>query len=319
MTDEARSSLDILNDLPAPGEKPEPVVEEAVETPDPDDSGSPEGADPEVVEAPAGEQVEEKVEEAELILGKFKTAEDLQKSYVEIERRAHEASQRAAEYERYIQMVEAQQAEQQAAKFGKSEPQNVDELLALAYEDPDEAFWFAAEKAPSEVASVLTEIRSYDPGRAERLLLQYQHQIVENAVAERTAPVQQHYQQTQHADQAQSLAIKLHSEIASLPNYDNIKTNIAEMLKSRQNLITMENPEAAAQVMRDVYELANLQYQQKVAAADNARRLQHNAAAGTSAGVEAGGQVETPSLEQDENPADVMRNAILNAANASAW
>ena len=310
MSDEERSSLDILAAI---GVEPE-VVEEEVVVEDEVDGGSEEVEVPEVEagDEEAGEPVvPEATPEPELILGKYKTADDLANAYKELERRHQETAERAAGHERYLQLLQEQE---NTARFDPAQPTNLDELVALSYERPDDAFWFAAENAPRQLAHILSEIRSYDPQKAEELQLDYNQQLIQTQLQQ----VQNRPSQADPMVEARTFAGSLHQTIASLPNYEAVKNEIAEMLRSRQNLISMDNPEASRQVMLDVYELASLKHQRKIEASDTARRLKHDAAAGSSAGVETGGHTGAP-VEEDENPADVLRNAITAQANASAW
>ncbi len=310
-----KSALDMISELVTEenvtneGEETE-VVEPVAQEPEVQETAP-------VVESSTEEPAVDPVVEPEpkLILGKYRTEEDLANAYKELERKAQEASQRAADHERYIQ----QMAEEQTfSAFDKVNPTNYEELIALAYEDPDEAFWFAAEKAPKQLSDVLAEIQQYDGRKAAELQMQYNTQLIEQNLRARVQPIQDRTQQADVVQQAQAYATDLHSTIANLPEYESLKGEIAEMLKSRQNLISMENPEASRQVLKDVYELARLSNQRKTEDADTARRLQHSAAAGSPDGIETGAHVETPSVE-DEDEATTLRNAILGQANRAIW
>ena len=310
MPDDQKSSLDILAELTAePETDGEEQVVESVEGDSEENSPTDETLTDETVD-----EAEEEVEETEapaMILGKYKTHEDLEAAHAELQRRFHEASQRAADHERYIDALARQEAE---AAFDTTQPRNYDELVALAYEDPDEAFWFAAEHAPRQVANILAEIRSYEPHKAEELLLQYNNQVMQQQMQQAQMPALQ----MQAQQQAIGFAQQLHAAISELPDYDAVKHDIKEMLVSRQNLISMDKPQESAQVMRDIYELAISKNRQKIEAANTARRLQHEAAAGTSAGVEAGSSIETEHVKE-ESPVDQLRSSILAQANATAW
>lgn len=315
MSDE-RSSLDILAsigvDPEVVEEVVEPVVEDEVVVEEAAPVDPPAPTEGEVVEPAAVVEPEDNGEQArELILGKYKSVDDLEAAHAELQRAYHEAAERAAGHERYLQLLAEQE---DAARFDPSQPSNFEELVNLAYERPDDAFWFAAEKAPSQLAHILAEIRSYDPQKAEELQLDYNQQLIQTQLQQ----VQQQAPAPDPQAGAREFAYSLHQSIAALPNYEAVKGEIAEMLRSRQNLISMDNPEASRQVMLDVYELASLKNQRKIEAADTARRLQHDAAAGSSAGVESGGHTAAPPIE-DENPVDVLRNAITAQANATAW
>lgn len=320
--DTEQSSMDILASIGA--EQTEDVIEDEGEgteevVEDGDAEGDLAGADN---SGDAGEGDEEAEGEGdgagdlpasdEPILGKFKTQEDLMRAYQELERRNREIAERNAEHERYIKYIEQQQAAQQ---FDYSEPSNRQELMELAYEDPDRAFWFAAERAPNQVANVLAEINTYDPHRAQSLQMAYQQEMMRMQAEEAAAPARALAEQ----QRAASLANAIFSEVASKPEYNEVKSHIAQLLAdpSRQNLISTENPDIARRVVLDAYEIAVLQHQQKTKAVDNARRRQANSAAG-STHVETGGSLETPDVP-DENPEEVMRNSIIGAANATYW
>lgn len=309
--EEEVSSMDILARIgvePEVEEVDDEVIDNPVVDPDPDTADTPEEV---VVDTP---DPEDTAQPEPLILGKFKSVEDMERSYTELERRLHDEAERRAEHERYIQLLDQQQ---QAAAFDDVAPKNKTELMELSYEEPEKAFWFAAEKAPNQVGNVLAEIRSWDPHRAEQLLIEYNQEMLNHQMQQ----VQKPNQDREIRDQAQSLAQQLHSSVASMPHYEVVKNDMMQLLADpqRQKLITMDNPAASQRVLHDVYELAVFRNQQKVAAADNARRRQHDNAAGTPSGVETGGNIETPSINDDVNPMDAMRDAITKAANGSSW
>lgn len=304
---EERSPMDILAGIGVEPEveNEETPEEETVETPTEEVAPDP---DPE-------DSAEVAEEEPELILGKFKDQEALTQSYQEIERRMTQEAQKRADYERQLMIMQQQMQQLQQPKDDFAfQPRNANELVEWAYESPDDAFWFAAEKAPQLLPKVISEIRQFDPEQAEVLSMQYNHAVMEMQREEVQTPVQQ----IQDRHNAQLMASDVHSVIASKPLYNELREDIALMLGERQNLINMENPASVKQLLSDLYDIAELKHQQKSKSVENASRRQRVAAAGSPDGVESGSTVETPTVEE-ESPAESMRNSILSQANGASW
>lgn len=266
-----------------------------------------------IVETESSDEVTEEqddtppvLEEERVYAGKYKSVDDLEKAYQEAQRKMHEEAQQRAAYEAYLQTVATQNQNQPQNNF-MSGPSNQEELIEYAYENPDEAFWFAAENAPHLTGRVIAEIRQFDPARAEELSFQYQQSLYEQRIQEMQQPIIQM--------QTQAIAQQAHAEIASLPHYSELKSDMASILRERPYLINMESPELLKRGLRDAYELALAKAQPRLAAADTAVRQQREQASGVPA-VETGSNIETPPVDEVD-PATELRNSIFNAANTS--
>jgi hypothetical protein len=290
----------------------EATSSETVDTPTDSTEGQ-ESSDTNVVndETESSEGVTEEQEIVDTIdervyAGKYKSVEDLENAYQEAQRKMHEEAQQRAAYEAYLQTI-ANQNNQPAQPQFSSGPSNQEELIEYAYENPDEAFWFAAENAPHLTGRVIAEIRQFDPARAEELSFQYQQSLYEQRLQEMQQPILQM--------QTQAIAQQAHAEIAGLPHYSEVKSDMASILRERPYLINMESPELLKRGLRDAYELALAKAQPRLAAADTAVRQQREQASGVPA-VETGGNIETPPVDEVD-PATELRNSIFNAANTS--
>jgi hypothetical protein len=285
---------------------------EAVESTDVDET-------PEATEEPVAET---------LYAGKYKTPEELENAYKHAEQRMHAEAQARAQYEQYVQQLEEQRAyeqkqyeEEQQNAFDPfaSTPTNMQELVNYTYEEPEQAFWFAAQNAPNAVARVVSEIRQFDPVQADQLIVDYQRWQLQETQEQMAQQYQQQQEQLQQYQtqaqmpyiqaQAANAVAKAHQQIASLDNYDVLKDEMATIIRERPNLINMESESTLALGLRDVYDLAVARNGYKIQAANTAREQ----AAGN-AGAEAGGFNSANEVEEEDPVAD-MKASIFGSIN----
>lgn len=252
--------------------------------------------------------------------GRFKTAEELDKAYDHAERRMQEEIRQRQQLEQRLAAIEAErvrsQSEAEAALFDPGTPKNLEELVEYTYHDPTAAFWFAAEKAPKAVGRVLAEIRQFDPAQAENLILEHQQWQTEYAMEQMQQQAQSIREEALRPvkySEAERTAQQAHRVISGLPNYDRVKDAMAEIIKSRPNLISMDSADSLTESLKDVYEIAMARNQNKLV---NSTKVREQAAG--DAGVETGSFNSTTEIV-DENPTEMFRNNILKAANRVSW
>lgn len=294
----------------------DPTTQEGTEN-DPEDSAV------ETPEVDVPVEGDETPVEPTLYAGKYKTPEELENAYKHAEQRMHQEAQQRAQYEAYIQQMQEQQAAQEAEANAydpfSTTPTNVQELIQYTYEDPDDAFWFAAQNAPGQMARVINEIRQFDNATADRLLVehnQWQYQSQQEALQQQQAQMQEEIQRVQAQaqlpymqQQVAGAVAKAHQNISSLANYDDVKNDMATIIKERPHLINVESESTLAIGLRDVYDLAIARNAAKIQAANTAR-----AAAAGSAGVESGGFSEQNTAEEEDPVAD-LKASIYGSIN----
>lgn len=309
---EDRDPMEIIASLTADTDSSEESVSEETTA---DIVAEEQGVEPIVDPEATVEPVEEK-----LYAGKYKTPEELENAYKHAEQRMHQEAQQRAQYEQYLAQLQAQQAQpvEQPDPYSP-EPRNLQELIEYTYEDPEEAFWFAATKAPASLPRVVNEIRQFDPAAADKFIIEHQQWQTQTVAEQQQQMARQQQEQIQAAQmqaqlpymqqQAAQAVAEAHGKIASLPDYDVIKDDIANIIKERPYLINVESESTLARGLRDAYDLAVSRNAQKIQAANAAR-----AGAVGEAGVESG-SFSGQNTAVDENPVDDFRASIFKAAN----
>jgi hypothetical protein len=263
------------------------------------------------------------VEVEKLYAGKYKTPEDMESAYKEAQAKLNAETQTRQQYEQYLQAIQAQQQAEQEHEEPDAftnAPSNLKELLEYTYEDPEDAFWFAAQNAPHTLSRVVNEIRQFDPSSADRFILehsQWQAQTVREQAQQQQEELRQQVDQTRMQAQLPHLQMQAahavaqaHSHIAALPNYDDVKGDMALIIRERPHLVNVESESTLALGLRDVYDLALARNGAKVQAANTARAN----AAGSGGGVEAGSFSADNSAEEEDPVAD-FKSAIYASAN----
>lgn len=133
----------------------EPAKEAQAATTGTVDEKPAQGKEPEGEAKPKEPEPAKEPEKPKLILGKFKSHEDLEKSYAESEKKLHEQGQEIArlrtDLSRYQGEIQSLQEAQQAAQREAGEPELTDEQLEAERQDWDELFAEDPKKAVQEL------------------------------------------------------------------------------------------------------------------------------------------------------------------------
>ncbi len=290
LEDDESGSEDVEVDIEGSGNTDERAVEEGSGESSGDESSE------EVVEEPAA-----------LILGKFKTQEDLEKAYKEAERKMHDEARQRREYELYLQGLHQSQQQQPQGNFQIGEPQSVNDLIELSYDDPDRAVAFAAEHAPHLMNKVISTVRQFDPEAAEEYHIWYSDYKMDMRLNQMQEPIQQM--------QAKTVAQQAFANIAARPEYQLLREDIAEIVKSRPHWFNVGNPEQLAIALNDAYEMALAKNSGKISAQRNAvqQKRELDASQG-SQGVERGSHAQSDFDTGEEDPLVAMKNSIIEVA-----
>lgn len=242
-------------------------------------------------------------ETPDLILGKFRDQAALEEAYKNAERKITEEANTRRQYELYLQQLhEENQQQEQFAPIG--EPQSMDDLIAMTYDDPDAAVGFAAERAPHLMNKVIATIRQFDADQAERHLMWYQDYKMEQRLAEMQQPI--------HQMQAQAVAQQTLAQVSSLPGFNELREEIKSVIRERPHWFNVGSPEQLAGALRDAYELAKLRNPEKIQQATNAVNQARQDTL-TNATVETGSH-STQQVDDDLTPEEEIRQAIFAQA-----
>lgn len=228
-----------LDETPAIASAPvEPVVEPAVETP---------------------------AEEAErLLANKYKTPEDLERGYTELQQlMGRKEQEHQAQLTQASQLFEQLMYQQQpAAPSFVGQPETVDDLRDLAQTSPDRAFDFAAGHPQSDelVPLVVASVRAYNEAAADAYMARH----IRNTVQKEVGAVKRELAPMQRASSLQSVMPHF---AQNFPDHKDIEQDLVQIAAGRQHMLGTD-PTAADfyHLLEDSYWIAK-GYQARQAAA----------------------------------------------------
>jgi hypothetical protein len=277
-------------------------------------------AEPDVVESGAdtpSEEADQAEAVDELILGKFKSADDLAAAYRQLEQQFTLTAQQKADLEALLEDDEDYQ--EQPAAWGRpfaNDPENEEQLVSWAESDPAAAAQWAianANRVPSEVVNAVWEhwherkpaeaMAWYTQQQTLQLQQQYEQRIAE--LQEQVAPLRDAQTQTMFEGALESLE----GQIPDLVDYsDKIQSYIESIPADQMHLAFfpqgMDTPEKVQEGIRSLYAIVRM----REAPVQAQQQMQQQVAS----------QAYTQSRQgiADTGPADYdarINDAILNA------
>lgn len=227
-------------------------------------------ADPVFDDAPSVESVEAPEPVDELILGKFKSADDLAEAYKNLEQQFTLTAQQKADLEA---LLEDDEDEAPAASWGRpfdGEPQNEEQLVGWAEKDPGAAAQWAianANRVPDEVVNAVWEhwhaqkpteaMAWYMQQQTLQLQQQYEDRIAE--LQDQVAPLRDAQTQTMFSSSLEALE----AQIPDLADYsDKIQEYIDNIPVDQLHLAFfpngMDTPEKVQEGVRSLYAIVRM-------------------------------------------------------------
>lgn len=294
---------------------------------DPTIAGDPRiGRGPDVEHVTTTEDTPEETPEPsteDLILGRFKTNDDVIEAYRNLEPAYTQTSQQMRELERQVQELQDQlqfnQSEAEATRDFQfdapfsNQPTNVEQLEELAEQHPDRAALFAIKNAGRLPAELVQEVVNYwhvrNPAQATAYMLQQMFQQYMPAIDERIQPHDNRYQE----DIVQN-AVTMAEEMIG-PQYEQYHDRIIDTIESNPALLPtdLNNPEAMRDSIVNVYAMLlgrdTLQRGQQLAA----QGRPETSAQATTQTRPAAVEPHRGASEEDVEAARAIQNLILNA------
>lgn len=217
------------------------------ETEEFDDSGADEA--PEVVEG------DEESQPAPLLLGKFKSADDLAKAYEELQREFHARNQQPQEeYEEddsepfWMPGYTTEEA-QRLAEYALASPQNAQQAFQYAESHPGE-FGVDHDRITNELFQLW---QAQDPLGSQRFLIQGMMEQQRAALQAEFEPLQEQYSQ-------QAIDLAVSSAASSLPGFDERAQKVLEHIQNTPGLVESINanpayksPQAMTGLLKQAY------------------------------------------------------------------
>ena len=197
----------------------------------------------EQVEEVAEEAVAENVEEPELILGKFKSPDDLAAAYKELEKKFHERDQEESDDEEWIEDEPAP-----LLTFNRGEPETEDDLIEWASEDPTRAALWAVENRERITDETFNEVyRQWwqeRPWEASAFQREQDMLMMQEYMAQQITPFQQQREEQMLEKANQAL-------LQRIPDIEQYAEKVQEFIQNNDvsGLIppeAMQNPELLA-------------------------------------------------------------------------
>jgi len=223
---------------------------------------------------------EEPQQSEELILGKFKSADDLVEAYKHLESQFTQNNQRLADLESLLTEVDEEDEQRPWGATFAGDPQNEEQLIGWAEKDPGSAAQWAiqnAERLPQETVNGLWEhwferkpteaMAWYTQQQTEQLRQQYEAEL--ESLREQVTPLRDAQTQTMFEGAMESLE----SQIPDLSDYaDKIETYIENIPVDQLHLAFfpngMDTPEKVQEGVKSLYAIvrmreAPMNYQQQ--------------------------------------------------------
>lgn len=224
------------------------------------------GAAAGVVDTPTegGESTETEGQSAEdLILGRFRTNEDLATAYQNLEPEYTQTRQAMRELERQVQELQSQleytnEVDEADSNFHfeapfSDQPRNVEELEQLAEQYPDRAALFAINNATRLPAELVQEVVNYwhvrNPAQATAYMLQQMMQGYVPQIEQRLAP-----HDTSRQEAIVTTAVTEAEKIIG-PSYGDYHDRIVDTIEANPALLPKDvnDPQAMSQAIINVY------------------------------------------------------------------
>lgn len=256
-------------------EQPDPIAEAILNADAPTDGGVIE--QPDVVESGAdvaNEATEAPVEE--MILGKFKSAEDLAEAYKHLESQFTQNNQRLSDLEALLQDDNEEDSYEQNVAWGapfNGEPQNEEQLIGWAEKNPGEAAQWAianANRVPEEVVNAVWE--HWFERKPTEAMAWYTHQQtlqMQQQYEDRIAQIQAEVAPLRDAQTEAMFGTALESLEAQIPDLadytDKIQQYIDDIPVDQLHLAFfpngMDTPEKVQQGVKSLYAIVRMQEQ----------------------------------------------------------
>lgn len=240
-------------------------------------ANAPDAAEPmaDPVESGDGDTTQEQADAVEdLILGKFKSADDLAEAYRQLEQKYTLTAQEKADLQSLLEDDEDEYQEPQrpwGATFQNGEPQNEEELVSWAERDPGSAAQWAianANRVPQELVNSVWEhwferkptdaMAWYTQQQTLQMQQQYEQRIAE--LQEQVAPLRDAQTQTMFEGALEALE----QQIPDLPDYtDKIQAYIDNIPVDQLHLAFfpngMDTPEKVQNGVKSLYAIVRMQ------------------------------------------------------------
>lgn len=264
----------------------------------------------------------------DLILGRFKTADDVITAYQNLEPEYTQTRQQMRNLER--QLIELQdqlefantqsEYQQQDSDFTfeapfSEQPRNIEELEALAEQYPDRAAMFAIQNSQRLPGELVQEVLNYwhqrNPAQASAYMVHQMFQSYMPQVEQRLAPTENRYQN----DIVQS-AVDM-AEQAIGPQYEQYHDRIIDVIEANPAFLPddLNNAEAMRDSIINVYSMLigrdTLQRGAQLAAQGQPQPTQQQAMTQTRPGAAA--ITNSSASQEDVEAARAIQNLILNA------
>lgn len=218
-------------------------------------------------DTPIGESQDE--QPSELILGKFKTADDLAEAYRNLETQFTQNNQRLSDLEMLLMEDDEEDVQPWGATFG-GEPQNEEQLIGWAERDPGAAAQWAianSGRVPQETVNGLWEhwfeqkpteaMAWYTQQQAEQIRQQYEAEL--EALREQVTPLRD----AQTQNMFEGAMTSLESQIPDLSDYaDKIEAYIENIPVDQLHLAFfpngMDTPEKVQEGVKSLYAVVRM-------------------------------------------------------------
>jgi len=238
----ASDPTDYLGLLASDGRDGADLILDAVRAANEPDGGDGGGADDTRGDSPAPDATSEEDGSENLILGRFRDQSALEQSYQSLEGEYTQTRQRLAEYEQQLQALtqQIQQPQRPAFDFDagsgfNNEPQDLEQLEALAERDPSAAAMWAMRNAENLPAELVQETVNYwyqrNPAQANAFMLQQMLQSYLPQFQQQIDPVVQ-----DHTEGRIQAAVNMAEQTIG-PQYGEYHDRIIEAIEQRPSLL----------------------------------------------------------------------------------
>jgi hypothetical protein len=252
----------------------------------------------------AGEEAEEAVE-APLIFGKYKSVEDAEKAYKELERQFHAQQQQPEE-------EEAEEEEDDdpfglwGTALGNDEAQQLAQRMIDRPQEAQAIFEYVQAnqgqfgQAGAEITSQMFALwNAQDPFSAQSWIADQRLAAYQEQIQQQQSPIQAHYTQ-------QMASMAVHRATAELPRFAEFKDQIMETIQSpNMQAFLAANPEYASDPQK-MFEVLQGAWTNEIAK-EYRQTAQHNTAAPEPAGTPA---VKKPRTQQRSTAAAPTPNEV---------
>jgi hypothetical protein len=293
----------VAEEQPVVEEKPEPAEAES-----PEESEGDEATEPAEGEAAMAEETPAE-EAARLFANKYKTADDLERAYTELQSKLggkeqefeqRMAAQLQAQQEQFIAYLEAQNQPQAAP--------DVEAVLSEVQRNPYGAFEYAAVNAPELVPQVLAAIAEEDLALANQMQLEYNQYLFDQKLAEAQAPLLQHQQQ---AVIERDAANAYNEFVKSNPDVSDIMDDWAQVMSEHEWMLSDRSVDGMKRFMAACADIAKGRALPRLAEA-KFEQAQKRDAEKTAAFVESGTPGKAPNTESTDEASQIVADIFAS-------